>query len=56
VTCATVPSGSKPRDLVELENESARLRSERMWEAHMRGGDRPGQVGNLAYLFTLHFQ
>lgn len=37
-------SASKPRDLVDLESESARLRSERMWEAHMRGGDKPGQV------------
>ena len=34
----------KPVDLSLMETEGVRLRSEKMWEAHVRGGDRPGQV------------
>lgn len=37
-------SGAKPADLVAMEVEGVKLRNERMWEAHMRGGDKPGQV------------
>ena len=37
-------SGPKPADLLALEVEGVKLRNERMWEAHMRGGDKPGQV------------
>lgn len=46
ITCRPVnpTSGPKPADLLALEVEGVKLRNERMWEAHMRGGDKPGQV------------
>jgi len=34
----------KPKKLQELETESIKLRSEKMFEAHMSGGNKPGQV------------
>ena len=34
----------KPVDLSLMETEGVRLRSEKMWEAHVRGGDRPDRA------------
>jgi len=37
-------SPRKPKLLQEIETESIKLRSEKMFEAHMMGGSKPGQV------------
>ena len=51
--CISHFSGAKPADLVAMEVEGVKLRNERMWEAHMRGGDKPGQV--LIPIYILPF-
>jgi len=46
VTCRPVAEGQsrKPAKLTKIEVESLKLRSERLLEAHLSGGDKPGQV------------
>jgi len=46
VTCRPVAEGQarKPAKLTGIEVDSLKLRTEKMLEAHMSGGDKPGQV------------
>lgn len=46
VSCRPVAEGQsrKPAKLTKLEVDSLKLRSERLLEAHLSGGDKPGQV------------
>ena len=36
-----------------MEAQSSKLRSEKMWEAHMHGGDKPGQVKIVSFVNQL---
>jgi len=46
ITCRPVAEGQarKPVKLTKMEVDSIKLRAEKMLEAHMSGGDKPGQV------------
>jgi len=46
ISCRPLEEGQarKPAKLTKLEIESLKLRSERLLEAHLSGGDKPGQV------------